>query len=68
MKQKLYFLWFGQFVMVISVWFILHLYLNIWSSHELITILWRPSIFLFLAVFLPVSYYGLWKHIKDIET
>ena len=68
MKQKLYFLWFGQFVMIIAVWFFLHWYLNIWSSHELITILLRPSLIIFLIVFLPLSYYGLWKHIKDVET
>ncbi|GAB6161319.1 hypothetical protein JCM12298_04780 [Desulfothermus naphthae] len=68
MKQKLYFLWFGQCVIVIGVWFFLNCYLKIWSLHELVMIMLRPSVILFLISFLPASYYTLWKHIKDVET
>lgn len=67
-KLKFYFLWFGQFIIVVYVWVAMNLFLGIWSFSETIKIHIGIGANLWLGTFMPIAFYILYKHIKDVET
>lgn len=67
MRKKFLFLWFGQFLIVLNVWFACNFYLRLWSVDEFLAMLFSPGGIIWLATFLPVAYYVLQVHIKAID-